>query len=333
MHRSLSLAILIALVAVAAGCGSETEDLVIYSGRSKGLVEPLVERFQEETGLRAGVRYGDTAQLAVALIEEGGRSSADVFWAQDGGALAALEQEGLFEPLPQELVDRVMPLYRGETGTWIATSGRARTLAYSSERVDTAALPASIFDLTADEYEGRVGWAPTNGSFQAHVTALRELVGDDSTRAWLEAMQANNPKSYPRNAAIVQAIADGEIDFGLPNHYYLLRFKDDDAAFPVEQTFFADGDAGNLINVAGVGILQSSERKDAALQFVEFLLSEGAQEYFGSETKEYPVLDGIATDEALPQRDRLNELRPAVEFTELGDLQSTLQLMREAGIL
>lgn len=324
---------LFALIVTLIGCGSDGDDLVIYSGRSRALVEPLIERFQEQTGLSVGVRYGDTAQLAVALIEEGSQSSADVFWAQDGGALGALEQEGLFIALPDTLLNRVVPLYRGEAGTWIATSGRARTLAYSPERVDTSQLPRSIFELTDPQYRNRIGWAPTNGSFQAHVTAMRELVGDDSTRAWLQALSENGAKSYPRNTAIVQAIADGEIDLGLPNHYYLLRFKDDDPNYPVEQTFFAPGDPGNLINVAGVGILQSSQRQDAAEQFVEFLLSESAQSYFGTDTKEYPVIEGIAPDEALPERGRLDELRPAVEFSELGDLQSTLQLMREAGIL
>lgn len=330
--RASSL-ILLGILILIAGCRSNGDDLVIYSGRSSALVDPLIERFQEQTGLRVGVRYGDTAQLAVALIEEGEQSSADLFWAQDGGALGALEREGLFAPLPESLLELVIRQYRGEAGTWIATSGRARTLVYARDRIDTTQLPRSIFELARPEYRDRVGWAPTNGSFQAHVTALRHLVGDDSTRAWLEAMRDNGAKSYPRNSAIVQAVADGEIDFGLPNHYYLLRFKADDPNFPVEQTFFAPGDAGNLINVAGVGILQSSEHKDAAVRFVEFLLSEESQQYFGNDTKEYPVIAGVETDAGRLGADRIEQLQPRVEFSELGDLEATLQLMREAGIL
>lgn len=334
MPRIRFISLFLVLLVLAPGCtSSDGEDLVIYAGRSRALVEPLIERFEEQSGLSVGVRFGDTAQLAIALIEEGAQSTADVFWAQDGGALGALEQEGLFTDLPDGLLDNVVPLYRGDSGTWIATSGRARVLSYSSERIDEADLPESIFELTDPEYNGRIGWAPTNGSFQAHVTAIRALVGDDSTRAWLDALNQNEPKSYSRNAAIVQAIADGEIDFGLPNHYYLLRFKDDDPDFPVEQTFFADGDAGNLINVAGVGILASSERQDAAQQFVEFLLSDETQSYFGNVTKEYPVIDGIEADAALLERARLDALRPSVEFSELGDLQTTLQIMRDVGIL
>ena len=332
MQRGLVSA-LIFLFVLLAGCGSESEDLVIYSGRSRALVDPLVERFKEQTGLEVGVRYGDTAQLAVALMEEGNQSPADVFWAQDGGALGALEQEGLFSTLPDSLLNRVVPLFRGEAGTWIATSGRARTLAYSPERVDSSQLPTSIFDLADPAYRDRIGWAPTNGSFQAHVTAMRALVGDDSVRAWVESIRDLGARSYPRNSAIIQAIADGEIDLGLPNHYYLLRFKDDDPNFPVEQTFFAPGDPGNLVNVAGVGILSSSDNEDAAMRFVSFLLSEASQEFFGTDTKEYPVIDGVAPDEALPERGRLEEVRPSVEFSDMADLESTLQLLRDAGVL
>lgn len=332
MSFRISLVFLL-LPLLVVGCGGESEDLVVYSGRSRSLVEPLIERFQEETGLRVGVRFGDTAQLAVGLMEEGDRTSADVFWAQDGGALGALEQAGRFIELPDSVQNRVMDLYRGSAGTWVATSGRARTLTYSPERIEEAELPQSIFDLADEKWADRIGWAPTNGSFQAHVTAMRELVGDDSTRAWLAAIRDNGAKSYQRNAAIVQAIADGEIDLGLPNHYYLLRFKADDANYPVEQTFFAPGDAGNLVNVAGVGVLVSSTRQDAALRFISFLLSEHSQAYFANDTKEYPVIEGVAADEALTDQSQLEEVRPSVEFSRLGDMEATLQLMREVGIL
>ena len=332
MSIRISLVFLL-LPLLVVGCGGESEDLVVYSGRSRSLVEPLIDRFQEETGLRVGVRFGDTAQLAIGLMEEGDRTSADVFWAQDGGALGALEQAGRFIDLPDSLLNRVTDLYRGEAGTWVATSGRARTLAYSPERVDESELPQSIFDLADERWANRIGWAPTNGSFQAHVTAMRELVGDDSTRAWLTAMRDNGAKSYQRNTAIVQAVADGEIDVGLPNHYYLLRYKSDDPNYPVEQTFFVPGDAGNLVNVAGIGVLTTSSRQDAALRFVSFLLSEESQRYFAGDTKEYPVVDDVAADAALTGQSQLEEVRPNVEFSRLGDMEATLQLMREVGIL
>jgi iron(III) transport system substrate-binding protein len=327
------LLLLITTAILLSACSSSNDDLVIYSGRSKALVEPLIEQFQNETGLRVGVRYGDTAQLAVALTEEGDRTSADVFWAQDAGALGALQQANLFAPLSDSLLELVDARYRSQAGTWIATSGRARTLAYSPNRVDADSLPASIFDLTDERYRNRVGWAPTNASFQTDVTAMRLIEGDERTRAWLEGMKANGARSYPRNTAIVQAIADGEIDLGLPNHYYLLRFKADDPGFPVEQTFFQQGDPGNLLNVAGAGVLAPSRNSAAAERFIAFLLSEDAQRYFAEETFEYPVTDEVRTTVAMPGGDAAEAARPDIDLNALRDLEATLSMLREAGIL
>lgn len=311
---------------------AEESPLIVYSGRSETLVEPLIERFEQETGISVEVRYGDTAQLAVALTEEGEQTQADLFWAQDAGALGAVDARGLFTSLADTVLRHVPAALRSNAGRWVATSGRARTLAYAPGRIDTMALPQSLFELTDPQYAGRVGWAPTNGSFQAHVTALRKMVGDDSTRAWLQAMLDNGTKSYRNNTAIVQAIADGEVDLGLPNHYYLYRFKSEDPAFPVEQRFFAPGDPGNLMNVAGIGILAGTDQPERAQRFVAFLLTDAAQRYFSEETYEYPVVDGVVPAVALPDWEG-GRVLPQFDLDVLQDLEGTLQLLRSVGLL
>ena len=169
-----------------------------------------------------------------------------------------------------------------------------------------------------------MGWAPSNASFQAHITALRQLVGDDSTRAWLETMKNNNAQAYSNNRAILDGIAAGEVDFGLPNHYYLYGKKRDDPNYPVEQTFFARGDAGNLVNVAGVGVLSD---RDQARRFVAYLLSSDAQQYFTTETYEYAVTTDAAS-QTLPSGVPL-----AIDLDALRDLEATLNLLREVGVL
>jgi iron(III) transport system substrate-binding protein len=329
--RSLTLFLALLLLP---GCGGgDSEPLVVYSGRSNSLVDPLIEIYRDSTGRAVEVRYGDTAQLAVALSEEGDQTTADVFWAQDAGALGAAHRDSLLAELPDSILRLVPDHFRNDDATWVATSGRARTLAYSPERADTSNLPRSIFQLSEPRFRGRVGWAPTNGSFQAHVTAIRTLVGDDSTRAWLEAMKNNGTKSYRNNTAIVQAIANGDIDLGLPNHYYLYRFKSEDPDFPVEQTFFAEGDAGNLINIAGAGILSNTDQEADALLLLEFLLSTDAQQYFSRETYEYPVIDDVTVDVQLPAMNRLNNVSPSIDLDRLEDLEATLQLLREVELL
>lgn len=332
MRQQYILLVLLLLLLPACSEG-DSDPLIIYSGRSQTLVDPIIEQYRDSTNRSVEVRYGDTAQLAVALSEEGDQSRADIFWAQDAGALGAVHRDGMLRTLPDSVLDLVPSHFRNSEGTWVATSGRARTLAYSPERADTSNLPGSIFELVDPRYEGLVGWAPTNGSFQAHVTALRRIVGDDSTRAWLTAMKNNGAKSYRNNTAIVQAIADGEIDLGLPNHYYLYRFKSEDPDYPVEQTFFEEGDAGNLINVAGVGILETTDRESGALQLVNFLLSPTTQQYFARETHEYPVIGEVSVDVQLPARNRLNEVAPNVDLDGLDDLETTLQMLREVELL
>ena len=298
---------------------------MIYAGRKLTLVEPILERFTADTGIEVEVRDGGTAELALALTEEGESSPADVFWAQDAGALGLVAGAGLLAPLPDSLTGLVDARFRGDSARWVALSGRARVLAYSPARADTAALPASVLDLADARYRGRVVWAPTNASFQSFVTAMRETAGEDATRAWLEAMQANGTQAVSNNVAILDAIAAGEADFGLPNHYYLLQRLAEQPGFPVAQAGFAAGDVGNLVNVAGAGILASSRRPNAAARLLAYLLSETGQTYFREETAEYAV--------AGP--DALSDLGAAPELglDRLADLDGTLRLLREVGLL
>lgn len=312
---------------------TDDKELVVYSGRSKGLVHPIIKQFEKETGITVKVRYGNTAQLAVALLEEGSKSPADLFWAQDAGALGAISKQGLFQALPESITSKIPDKFRNAEGTWTATSGRARVLAYAPERVKAEELPKSIFDLTDAEWEGRVGWAPQNASFQAFVTAMRVLKGEEKTEEWLRGMKANGAKTYPKNTPIIQGLAAGEIDLGLPNHYYLMRFKKSNSGYPVEQTFFASGDAGNLVNIAGIGILKTSTHAEEVSSFVEYLLSPKVQQLFVSEIFEYPVTDAVIPSEKLLPLNELLKLTPKINLEKLDDLEGTLKLLREADIL
>jgi iron(III) transport system substrate-binding protein len=306
--------------------------LVIYSGRSEELVGPVFEQFEERTGIDVQVRYGDTAELAATILEEGENSPADLFFAQEPGALGALEDEGRLRRLPQEILDRVPARFRADDGDWVGTSGRARVVGYNTEELSEQDLPDSILDFTDPKWEGKIGWAPTNGSFQAFVTALRVLEGEERAREWLEGIQANDPFEYPDNLTALEGVASGEVQVAFVNHYYLFQVMEEQGEdVPVRNYYLKDGDPGALVLAAGAGVLDSAENPQAARSFLEYALSEEAQQYFADETFEYPLIEGVETNEDLAP---LSEIQsPNVDLSNLDDLQGTLELLQETGVL
>jgi iron(III) transport system substrate-binding protein len=305
-----------------------TGPLTVYSGRSESLVGPIIERFSEVTGLDVDVRYGDTAELAAVLLEEGERSPADLFFAQDGGALGAVAS--LLAPLDTDLLDRVPAELRDPQGRWVGVSGRARTVAHTTREDIT--LPASILGFTDPAWSGRIGWVPGNGSFQAFVTALRVVEGEDTARSWLEGILANDPVVYDSNASAVEGVAAGEVDVAFVNHYYLLQLiAEHGPEYPVAQQFFEAGDVGSLVNVAGLGELATTDQPTDASAFIDFMLGEEAQRYFAEQSFEYPLIDGIAADPRLPELASLES--PEVDLSALADLRGTVELLRDVGAI
>jgi iron(III) transport system substrate-binding protein len=343
-RTALAFLCVIGFAGVATGCGSDGDggqeggpatsggSLTVYSGREEELVEPLFEQFEEETGVDVEVRYGDSAELAATIAEEGENSPADAFFAQDPGSLGAVAEEGLLAELPEDLLERVDERFRDDDGRWVGTSGRVRVLAYNTAALTEGDLPASVFELTDPRWKGKVGIAPTNGSFQAFVTAMRLTEGDDRTREWLEGLNANEPKLYESNTPIVEAVAAGEVEVGLVNHYYLYLVKEEQPDAPVENHFFAGDDPGALVSAAGVGIVEGAENGDEAQKLADFLLSESGQRFYVEEAEEaeYPLIDGVEPKEGLPPLDELEG--PDIDLADLGpELEATLELLNEVG--
>jgi iron(III) transport system substrate-binding protein len=229
------------------------------------------------------------------------------------------------------VLDKVDARFRSPQGLWVGTSGRARTVAYNTKKVKAEELPRSILGFTDAKWKGRLGWAPTNASFQAFVTTLRLMKGDEAATRWLEGIQANNPRVYKNNAAIIEALGRGEIDAGFVNHYYLYAAKKDKAGLPVANHFVQAGDPGALVNVAGVGILKDTKKADAARKLAAYLLEADAQAYFSQETFEYPLVAGVKTAPALPELAKVGS--PEMDLSKLEDLRGTVKLLQDTGVL
>jgi iron(III) transport system substrate-binding protein len=330
---SVMLVFVLAVVFVPALAQEGTEVLTVYSGRSESLIAPILEQFSAATGVQVEVLYGDTASIASQLLEEGANTPADVVITQDGGALGALAAAGSLDVLPNDVMERSLPSFSSPENLWVGISGRARVLVYNPEQVEALGLelPASILDLTAPEYSGVVGWAPTNASFQTNITAMRVMLGDEATAAWLEGMVANGTVAYEGNTPLNTAVINGEIAMGVTNHYYMFQLLADNPDAQIAQHFFPAGDAGSLINVAGAGVLAASDQPGLAQRLILYLLSTEGQQYFVDSTYEYPVVEGIAVHERLTP---LSEIQaPDVDLSNLSDLQGSIDMIEASGAL
>ncbi|MBD9724319.1 iron ABC transporter substrate-binding protein [Streptomyces caniscabiei] len=330
------------LLPALAACGSDDKGgsatggdsaLVIYSGRNEKLVKPLLDKLEKAVGSEVEVRYGDSAELAAQILEEGDRTKAGLFFSQDAGALGALSREGMLAKLPQSSLDEVDASYRGGDGDWVGLSGRVRVIAYNPDKITEEKVPDSVHDVVKPEWKGKVGFAPTNASFQAFVTGMRVLEGDDATREWLKGLKANG-KTYAHNLATLDGIEAGEVEIGLVNHYYWYERVAEKGEDNVDARlhFLPGNDPGALINVAGVGILKDSGQTETAQKAVDYLLSKEAQTYFADTTKEYPLAAGVtSTVEDLPPFDSLES--PEIDLGKLESLQETLAMLQDVGLV
>jgi iron(III) transport system substrate-binding protein len=339
------LAALVVFAALApAGCGFSTEDngggsnepdtegITLYSGRIPAAIGPAVDSYEAQADRDVQVRFAETADLAATLVEEGDASPADVFFAQEPGAIAAVAEAGLLAKLPQDILDLVPARYRDSEGRWVGVTGRARVIAYNRDAISESELPPSPFGLTDPKWKDRVGWSPASSSMQEYVTALRAKYGDDRTKQWLEEMVDNGAVAFPDNVTIRDAVAKGEIDVGLINHYYVAQaISEEGPDYPVA-VYFPPGGLGSLMLLTSVGVLESSDRKPEAFAFVRSLLSPKSQQFFTSSSKEYPLAKGVAPD---PSLDVPIDKIPVSDssLVDLKELQGTIELMKESGAL
>src|SRR3954451_17727111 len=343
-QKRLLAALAVFAAVLLTGCGFSTEDngggsnehdaggVTLYSGPIPAAIGPAVDMYEQQANRDVQVRFAETADLAATLVEEGDASPADVFFAQEPGAIAAVAEAGLLAKLPQDILDRVPAQYRDPEGRWVGVTGRARVIAYNRDVVKQSDLPPSPFGLTDPKWKDRVGWSPASSSMQEYVTALRAKYGDDRTKQWLEEMVDNGAVAFPDNVTIRDAIAKGEIDVGLINHYYVAQaISEEGPDYPVA-VYFPPGGLGSLMLLTSVGVLESSDRKPEAFAFVRSLLSKQSQQFFTSSSKEYPLAKGSKPDPSLSVPIAKIPVSDS-SLVDLKELQGTIELMQESGAL
>ena len=309
-------------------------ELTIYLGGGEGglytnlisLLERTYPDFEPRT------RLAPTSQLANTIIQEtsAGSSPADVFWSVDAGSLGVVAERNATVALPQRVVESVPQQFHPRED-WVGVAGRARSVPYNTDQLDRSRIPEDVLAFTnANVLQGNMGWAPSYGAFQAFVTAMRLLTSRGRTKRWLNGMQEQGIRTFPDEFLVSNAVADGEITAGFANHYYALRVQAARPNAPIDLAF-TEGGPGALINVSGAEIIQGTQRRQLATNFIHHLLTIEAQEFFATRAFGYPMIPGVPPVGGLPTIDELQP--PQLDLARLSNLQPTLRLMREVGVL
>jgi len=307
--------------------------LTVYSGRTENLIQPVLDAFECETGVDVAVRWGASTDLALLLAEEGDRTSADVFLSRSPGPVGFLENKDLLGTVDAGVAELVDSENRSGSRTWVGFTGRKRVLVYNLDNVAGDELPASVFDLTDERYRGRVAIPATNGSFVDWFTVFRHQHGDDAVTQWLDDMVANDARYYPNNRSIVEAAGRGEIDMGLVNHYYQYQVAEAIGdGHRAANWDFAGSDIGSLLIITAATVTAASEHTAAANEFIAYLLSAPVQQYFSSETLEYPLAAGVAPADVLPSLGGPEV--GSLDFDSLGEgFARSTEIIEASGIL
>jgi iron(III) transport system substrate-binding protein len=309
--------------------------LNLYIGGGEGgiyfqFVEMLQEIYPEFEVFKSSASSSSLAQTIVEEVDAGA-PQADVFWSIDASSLGFVADNDAYESLPSEVVSPVPKGFRGSDDAWVGVAGRARSIPYNTNQLSEGDVPDTVNDIPGtDALSGSMGWAPTYGAFKSFVTAMRLLRGRAATKEWLVSLREAGTEQLPNEFVVSSQVADGALAAGFANHYYALRVKNSRPEAPIDLAF-TSGDAGALVNVAGALRIKGTEKDELANDFVRHLLSAEAQEFFTTVSFAYPMISGVQPPGGLPTIDELEP--PDVDLSELSNIEPTLDLMREAGVL
>jgi len=324
----------LAVVLGATACSSSggNDELLIYNAQHESLTKEWIDAFTKETGVKVTYRQGGDTELGNQLIAEGDASPADVFLTENSPAMAAVEHAGLFADLDAETINQVPSQYRPASGKWTGVAARTTVFVYNTTKLQPDQLPKSMLDLEQPAWKGRWGGAPAKADFQAIVSALLQLKGEQATAQWLAGMKTN-AVVYNDNIATMKAVNAGEVDGGIIYHYYWFRdqAKTKADSGDTELHYFKNQDPGAFVSLSGGGVLKSSKKTQQAQQFLRFITGKAGQEVLEKgDSFEYTVASGVPANPALVP---LNDLQAPVVDPSTLDAQKVSDLMTKGGLL
>jgi iron(III) transport system substrate-binding protein len=330
----LRLSLLAGLVVSALGLPAFAQDdgLVVYNAQHETLTQEWADGFTKETGVKVTLRNGSDTELGNQLLQEGASSPADLFLTENSPAQVLVDNGGLFETLPQDILDEVPASFRPSSGNWVGIAARSTVFAYNNALLTEDKLPKSIMDLSKPEWKGKWAASPSGADFQAIVAAMLSLKGEEATAEWLKAMK-DNAAIYRGNTAAMKGVNADEVSGAVIYHYYYFgdKAKTGENSGHVALHFFKGQDPGAFVSVSGGGVLKSSKHKEQALAFLKWIASKGGQDVLKTGTSfEYAVGNGAVSNAVLPPLATLEA--PTVDPSSL-DSKKVTELMTAAGLI
>jgi len=349
VHRNY-LFVILALVLLINACAPATSDgnpamdtatptsgvsgeLVIYSGRSEPLIQPVLDAFQAEyPDVEILLKAGSNSELANALIEESANPQADIFITTELFTIQSLAQQDIFQSYVPADAENLPEDFLGPDNKWVGLTRRARVIMYNTDLVSEDELPVSIFDLTDPRWEGQVAAAgSTNGSMQAQIAAMRQLLGEDATEEWLRGLVDNDVTLFGGHTDVRKAVGAGEFKLGLVNHYYYHLQKEEGSNVGVIYPDQGEDQIGLITNATSAAIINGASNVPAAQAFIDFLVSSDGQRIFAEQNFEYPVLPEVALRQSVQPLDeyRLADVNIAAAALEY---DATFELIESVGL-
>ena len=311
------------------------DSLTVYSGRAERLIKPVLDTFQEKTGISIQMLTSGSTELLNRLEAEGNRTPADVFITNDAGTLERARELKLLHPLNMKEVERAIPSpFRSPDNSWVGLSGRIWVVVYNTTLVQPGDLN-SLLDLAQPKWNGKLAIPPAGNEYlQAGISVIRAAKGEQAAEALLKGLKDNAGNSvYGKNRQIVEAVAKGKVALGIVNHYYIFRHLEEHPEAPIALLLTDQGpdEMGTIMNAAGIGITAHTTHLAEAKRLVQFLVSQAGQKMFAELNKEYPLHSGVETDPSLPPRKsfRVAEV-PLARLAELRE--PTMMLIERVGL-
>ncbi|NQD93233.1 extracellular solute-binding protein [Pseudomonas sp. CrR25] len=295
MHVSKRIFAALTLTALA-GAVQAADEVVVYSARIDELIKPVFDAYTAKTGVPVKFITDKEAPLLARLKAEGENTPADMLITVDAGNLWQAEQEGVLKPLQSAVIAANIPAqYRSSTGSWTGLSLRARTIVYSTERVQPNEL--STYEALADKnWEGRLCLRTSKKVYNQSLTAtLIETHGADKTEAIVKGWVNNLATDvFPDDTALIQAIDAGQCDVGVVNTYYFGRLHKQQPDLKVKLFWPNQNDRGVHVNLSGAGVTRYAPHAEQAQKLLEWMTGEEAQGLFAGLNQEFPANPQIA---------------------------------------